>query len=241
MNLSVSNAGTAPLVKMKVHPFVSGNLALRATYVRVDNTFNERVIMTGARLRTNHLLALDTTSNRKYRAATKDHNDVWSEMNDVQIYAISNFSNGASERSIGSASSNIREVEEPGVNFPDLSVGTGYAIVHRTIVDEEAFYDESTLYTAHDPRMVFNVKLVDLDAYQVNLLHKWYQTLNGPTRPFYFDFKDPAREDDVVRSEVRYVVRFRDPSIADELFEVDRSNLSFVLVEVVHTHKGGDV
>lgn len=240
MTLTLTNTGTSPLVKLQVQPFVRENLATRACYVRVDDGSNVFILSSNARLRMNLLLAVNSTSARRYRAATKDHNDVWSELNDYQSLTFSNFSSGSANRSIGSASSADVEIEEPQVTFPELSIGSGYMYVHRTILDE-GFYEESTRSQSADPVMAFTVSLNELDQEQSVLLQRWFKTLNGPFKPFYFDFDDPAREDDVIRAQTRLVVRFENPQMAEQLFGETYSNFSFTLIEQVKTNVGGAV
>jgi len=76
----------------------------------------------------------------------------------------------------------------------------------------------------------------DLDAGQSELLHRWFQALNGPRKLFYFDFTDPNSE-----VETRYVVRFREPRMASSLIRVDRPDIDFTLIEEVGISLGGDI
>lgn len=248
MNLSIVQTGDCPLIRATVNPFVKENLSVRASMVRVNQGDGSRRILTNARLRMNHLIALDSTSTRKFQAATKDHNGVWSEWTDQLSGSYSNFSDGASVGSIGSLVGNDFDIEEPGIMFPSLEIGTSRMDVWKTLISE-GFTDEERRQMAPDSRAVFSVVLKNVEEEGGNsttvdvasIMHRWFKALNGPWKPFYFDFKDPSREDDVIRYEKRYAVRFRDPEFAESLFDATKSTFSFTLVEVMDFHQGGAV
>lgn len=241
MTLGLTNTGSAPLVRATVNPFVRENLSVRGSMVRVNHTDNTRRILTNSRLRLNHLIALDvTSSNRKFIAATKDHNGLWTEWSDAQTLSFANFSSGSTQASIGSAATTDLLIEEPGVLFPSLEIGSARMHSFRTMVGS-GFYDEERRQMAPDARAVFTVFLNQIEDESSQLLQRWFKSLNGAWRPFFFDFADPSYEDDVLRAEKRYVVRFRDPSIAESLFVVDRSSFRFTLVEVLDSHIGGNI
>jgi hypothetical protein len=79
------------------------------------------------------------------------------------------------------------------------------------------------------------------------MLHRFWRALNGPLTPFLFDWADPTQNPTpslpprLSVPSTRYVVRFRDPTLASKLFAIDRSSMDFVLVEVLDEPEGGDV
>jgi hypothetical protein len=228
LSLTLSAAGTGSLARAIIKPFTRENLILRSTIVQVDDAaLGTAGISTGARLHTAHLLALPTTASLSYRAAAKDASGVWSEWSAAKAFACPAFSAGATEASIGSGASSDLSISEPGIAFPDLSQGSGLATTSRTLVSG-GFYDQLRRSKSSKTRASFNVLLKDLDAAQCDLLHRFWQGLGGPLKSFYFDFTDPRTDE-----EVRYIVRFAEPSIADQLQAVTYSSLQLRLVEVM--------
>lgn len=200
-------------------------MPVRATTVEAS-VAGTPVFSTGQRLRTRHLMAVETGAH-SYRAAAKDHHGMWSEWSDPISFTASAFSAGATQGGIGSGIGEDILTEEPDVVFPDLSMGTGIISINRTIVSG-GFLDEVRRSKWTRKRIAWNVVLSDLDENQVALFHRFYTSLNGPLTPFWFEFEDP------ITGEVsRHVVRFREPVLSDELHAVDRSNLTFTLVQVV--------
>jgi hypothetical protein len=222
MKLSVGHGGQGPLLKATVTPFPRENLTPRATWVELANGR----VDTGPRLRTRHLVSMDDY-NRAVRAAVLDDNGLWSEWSAAQNLSIPKFTYGATNGSIGSGSSSDLSLEEPAVRFPLLNQGSSKLETYRTVVSD-GFYDEQRSSRWSQPRVAFTCVLRDLDQQDVLLLHRFYRALNGPLTPFWFDWTDPD-----TGKEERYLVRFRDPSLADDLFLVDRSNMEFTLVELV--------
>lgn len=231
--LNGSYPGT--LTRITVLPFVRENLPSRATLLKVATTGGALVAMLGPRLRKTHLFAQDSTSNRKYYGAVKDQNDVWSEYSDGYNYSAVSFVSGSTEGSIGSGTRTDVLLEEPSLFWPDLNLGSGIIRSWRTIVADDEFRSETRTSKRGCPRVSIRVVLNNLDESQTVLLHKFYRQLNGPFKPFYYEYKDP-----VTSALTKYIVRFRDPELADDMFAIDRSNMEFNLVEV-HTDGHGSV
>jgi hypothetical protein len=195
--------------------------------VRALDIYDRVLIDTGPRLRTRHLLPLAANATARLRAAAQDDNGLWSEWTVPQTTGTAAFAAGGTEASIGSGSQSDLSLEEPAVRFPLLNLGSSKMQTYRTVVSE-GFYDEQRRSRWKQPRVAFTCVLRDLDEEDVLLLHRFYRALNGPLTPFWFDWIDPD-----TGQEQRYIVRFRDASLADELFVVDRSNMEFTLVELV--------
>src|SRR5262245_20537502 len=130
MELSLANAGSGPLILALVKPFIRENLDVRATLVKVA----DGSISTGARLRTQHAFALTATGSTDFVAATKNIFDVWTEYGRTVTITASNFSRSSTQVSIGSLSNPFVLVEEPAVQFPDLSIGTGVIRMYKTVM-----------------------------------------------------------------------------------------------------------
>jgi hypothetical protein len=153
---------------------------------------------------------------------------MWSEWSPAQSLPFGDFSPASTNNvSIGSGANSDLALEEPAVRFPVLNAGSARQDIFRTVVDE-SFYDEKRQSRWSVKRAAFTCRFTDLDESETLLLHRFYRALNGPLTPFWFDWIDPD-----TGKEERYIVRFRDPRIADELFAVDRSNLEFTVVELV--------
>ena len=198
-----------------------------------DGTVEE--ISTGVRLRTEHLIAVGTTSSRTYRAAVKDVNDVWTEWSAPITLACANFAADDLVASIGSANALDLYIEEPSLRFPDLSLGSGQMWTHRTLVGGSMF-DEQRRDKWSTGRSSFAVTLSELEEEQTTLLHRFFRCLNGPLTPFWFEYTDP--NDGITE---RFVVRFRDPDISTDLFGVSLSNIELQLIELIGASAGGDV
>lgn len=231
MTISTSQPATGQLVSVIVKPYLRENLSPRQFYVRLTNTGGNLIVASGARLRKTMLLAATTTGNHRVYAAVKDEHGVWSELSPYQTVNISNFSAGSDAVSIGSGQTNAKMIEEANVLFPSFSMESGKMVVSRTIVTENAFLDRVAKQRFRVTRAAFRIKFEDLDEEETLRLHKFFQQLNGPWRPFYLDFTDP-----LTNEEKRHVVRFREDTISDEMFDVDRSRMEFTVVELVsHT------
>ncbi len=244
--LTVTPGGSAPLLRAVVTPFARENLHCAATVVRGRLATTGAVVQhTGTRLRSTHLLPLApaatgtgnvTTPDVQWAAAAKDANGNWSEWSRaVAAPAATEFKTGGTNQvSVGQGLLGGADglLEEPAVAFPHLSLGSGQGSVGRTLVGE-GFYDEVRRRKWTRERSVFHCQFNDLDAGQVAVLHRFFRALNGPYKPFVFHHHDPG-----ATRPGRYVVRFREPEVADELFAVDRSSLGFVLIEVLRNVEG---
>jgi hypothetical protein len=237
MQLSVSAGGEGALVKASVIPFPRENLSVRSSAIRVsDPASGQMEVWTGPRLRTQHLISLPSMAHREYRAAVKDDNEMWSEWSGPQSFAMPHFSGTLTQNvSIGSGATTDLALEEPAIRFPLLNLGSSKQEIFRTLASE-GFYDEVRRSKWSVKRAAFHCVFSDLDEQETLLLHRFYRALNGPLTPFWFDWTDP---DTGVES--RYIVRFRDPTLVDELFVVDRSSMEFTLVELVGTVDGSAV
>lgn len=234
--LSVTTGGSGPLLRAVVQPFLRENLPARSTLVRVDDpSGGGRLIIMGPRMRKTHLLALDSTGSRRFRAATKDNQNVWSELSAAVDQTTANYSTGATEGSIGSGGTADIEISEPSVNFPDLSFGSGIIGIHRTLV-YGSFPGQTFEPQWAKQLAAFRIIMHTLDDEQVARLHTFFKTLNGPRKPFFFDFVDPNTS-----VETRYVVRFRDPKMNSSLIDVDYPDVEFNLIEEVGVSLGGDI
>lgn len=230
MNLALASSGSGPLARVVVKPFDRENLSVRASIVQVTGAaLGDRGISTGARLRTTHLIAVKNTGSLDYTAAVKDGNGLWSEWSAAVSASVANFSAGATEAGIGSGATDDLGIDEPSVVFPDLNQGSGLVTATRTIVSS-GFLEEVRRSKWSKKRAAFNVKLIDLDSEQAELLHRFFRALGGPARPFWFTFTDPKTDE-----EQKYVVRFANPSMASQLFTVALHNVSLNLVEVAST------
>jgi hypothetical protein len=219
-----------------VTPFPRENLSVRATYVQVRNNAFEEYMTTGVRLRTEHMVAVNSSLNTRYRAAAKDANDVWSEFSESQSQTLASFATGGSDvASIGSGNNHDLYIEEPSLHFPRLSLGSGQVWTHRTIVGGTLF-DEQRRAKWSRPRSSFHVVLSELDGDQAELLHRFFRCLNGPLTPFWFEYTDPNTD-----RTTKHVVRFRNPEISTELFGVTISRIDCHLVELIGASTGGEV
>jgi hypothetical protein len=227
-DMTPSGAGSVPLVRAVVYPFLRENLHARESVVRIDGPGGGgRKVWTGSRLRMWHLLAMDSTDARDFRAGTRDILGTWSEWSGPDQYTFSAFSGGNNPRSIGSLQNEDALIEESATVFPDLSVGTGIVQVHRTLVSEQAFEDEQRRAQQLDPRAAFTVTIVDVDDTQVAVLQRFVRSVNS-IKPFFFYFTDPQTGD-----EKKYPVRFRDTSFAEALGRATYSDVQFNLIEMV--------
>lgn len=233
LTLTASAGGSGPLVRAIVAPFVRENVSARGSIVQCMDSGVAKV-STDARLRMSHLIAPDSTSSRVYRAGAQDTAGLWSEWSSPVTLSASNFSASTLDGSIGSGATTSLEIEEPSVLFPDLSIGSGIVETHRTLVGE-GFADELRRSAWEQGLAVFKVLLIDMDDWQAELLRAFYRDLNGPFRPFYFDWQDPTSG-----IETRYVVRFReDPT--NDLADIEMSDATLTFVEVAKAAGGGDV
>jgi len=225
--------GAGALLKATVVPPAVRNLQVDGVMVKVVHplTGAER-LNSGRRLRTAVLLPQDSNQSRYLYAAVRDANGAWSEWSRFQPFNFSGFAAGAAEASIGSGAAAEAQLEEPGVAFPDLALGSGQGWVHRTLVSE-GFVDQTARAVWPTRLAVFHVKLDDLDMDQETRLQAFWRAMGGPHKPFVFDYVDPA-----TGASGRYVVRFRDPEVAATLFTTSRSEMSFVLVQVMDQAEG---
>jgi hypothetical protein len=235
MTLTVSNAGSGPLVRTTVIPCTKANHPWRCVFVQCETTAGERRVMTGPRLRSVNLMAVDSTSARDYIAGVKDVHDVWSEWCEPTELTAANYSAGATEASIGSGSTDELERQEPGVLFPDPSLGSTKGGMRRTL-SSEGVWDEARRRKWYVTRATFSIDYRSLEEAEARLLHKFFRACKGPLKPFFFDFADGIAEVDR-----RYVVRFRDQELGDSMDTVDRSSMGFNLVELVGAAQGGPV
>lgn len=235
-SLTLSNTTGGQLLKAVITPFPRENLSLRATMLEVRNNAGDPYLNSGVRLRTSHLIAVNSSINTRYRAAVKDVNDVWSEWSQTQNFTLGTFTPGVSPASIGSGQNQDLLIEEPALRFPDLSMGSGQIWTHRTIVGG-GISDEQRRSKWTTGRATFHVVLSELDEAQTGLLHRFFRCLNGPLTPFWFEYFDP-NNDDAPR---RCVVRFREPDMTTELFGVTLSKAEFYLIELIGASAGGPV
>lgn len=240
MQLTVSNAGSGPLAFIEVFPAARENSVPLYIAVRTLDSVaaGNPKVRTGNRLRSKHLMVPDSTSNRDYQAAVRDTNGMWSEWSAAKTVATANNSVGAASTnaSIGQLSTDSSDVslEEPGIAFPDLQLGSHQGFVNRTILSE-GFTDEVRRVKWAKQRAMFHCVFNNLDESQALLISRWYRALNGPWKPFIFHFKDAMGNEDAERE---YVVRFSRPDMMAELFDVDRSNIEFDLIEVMGVAEG---
>lgn len=230
MDVAISNAGTGPLTKVLVKPYLRENQHALQTIVRVLSG-SSLIGSTGPRTRRQHLLNLPSAAAYSFVVAAKDEYDVWSESRTF-AFTPSNFIAGSTQASIGSGTTDIELLESPGIAFPDLSVGSGSTQVLRTVIGS-GFFDETRRAQMSKSRTAFRVKLHHMDEIQAQLLQRFYSALNGPMSPFYFSWRSPTS-----RNVERYLVRFREPSMADELVTTSLYDASFSLIELPGTGLG---
>lgn len=235
MTIAASQPASGVATVVTVRAFLRENLAVRGYYVRECTAAGNLEVASGARLRSRMIIATNGTGNRKYYAAAKDIHGVWSELSPVKQFTGSNFVSGSTVASVGSGSSRSELVEEANLLFPDFNLTSGQMTITKAIISE-GFLDETARQKYEVTRQAFKIVMNNIDEEETLLLHSFFKQVNGPLLPFYFDF--PDRITDKVK---RYVVRFRDSTLGDELFTVDRSNVSFTLIELVGTSAIVDV
>jgi hypothetical protein len=238
------------MAKVSVVPFDRANVGVRGFMVQAmdGNPTGNIVSSTGFRLGTNGLLVQDVNGLRFYRGAVRDDNGLWTEWSQTLPLNQGPYVGGvgAVEGSIGSGAAIDNNIQSPGVEFPDLSTGSGKVSVFRTLVSS-GFGDEVRTAAWSRMRAVFHCVFTDLDEWQTGMLHRFWRAINGPGAPFFFDYADPSINPNprlpprLTVPSVRYIVRFRDPSIVSKLFAVDRSQMEFVLIELMDEPEGGDV
>lgn len=239
--VSASQTGSGPLVRVRVLPLGRENIAVRGVRAQCLNGGNV-VSDTGFALGKNHLLVCDAVATRGFKAAVRDANGLWSEWAQTSVVLTGNYSAGATEASIGSASTSDDQLQSAGVSFPDLSAGSGKILVRRTIVAKSlAFSDETCTPRWSKGVAAFNVTLANLDDVQARLLRRFFRALNGPQTPFFFDFTPPENGTRLTAPSVRYVVRFRDPKVMDKIFDVTYTETSFYLQELLDDPEGGEI
>jgi hypothetical protein len=143
------------------------------------------------------------------------------------------------EASIGSGADSDLSISSPGIWFPDLSKGSGRMTVRKTLVSD-SFADEARVDRWPRGIAAFDIKLDSLDDQQARLIQRFWRALNGPHRPFFFDFVDPRLGTRTTAESQRYIVRFRDAKRADSIFVGRYSEMQFVLVEMADEPAGGD-
>jgi hypothetical protein len=232
--LAISNGGAGPLARAKAVPFLRGGIQPVGTVIKCTSGGAIKVT-TGSRLRIANLMVPDSTSSRSYQAGSKCRSGIWSEWSYAVALACANYTAGSAVSTIGSGLDEDIEIEEPAATFPDLSFGTGIIRAYRTLVSG-GFVGNSRRPKWAGGRSAFKIVMRLLDSEQSQLLHRWFRALNGAMRPFWFDFEDPNTGD-----EKRYLVRFRDGSIGDQINVVGYSDLQFNLVEEPTATLGGDV
>lgn len=246
-SISATPGGSTALVDVWVRPLQRANLSIRGH--RVDCTYGGTshlgtlAASTGFRLGTHGLLSLDTYATARYfRAAVRDCNGLWSEWSTLQSASPAQYSAGdtPSEVSIGSAAQSDMDLQSSGIQFPDLSAGSGQITTRRTLVSKN-FNDEVRSARWSRGRAGFHVVLSNLDAGQTALLYRFWRALNGPKTAFFFDYSDPNTGTRTTAPSTRYVVRFRDISMASRLFDVTYSEMEFYLIQTQDDSEGGDV
>lgn len=231
MTITAANGtpGTGQLARVVVLPYPRENLSVRATAVQVRDNAGVLKVETGPRLRTTHLVAPDATASRKARAAAKDAYGCWTEWGPEVTLTLAAFTPGTTVGSIASGAATTLTVEEPGVVFPDLSFGSGQVAVHRTAV-ATGFYDEVRRAKHAVRRYTFRVVVRELMKEQAEKLRQFFQALNGPFKPFLFDYTDPK-----TGKQTRHAVRFRDDTYSDSLFGVTYAETELNLIELTET------
>lgn len=224
--LTVSNAGASPLVQVVVKPFLRENQYSRKTSVRIQTAAGDTICFTGNKLRRQHLLALGSATSVKALVGIKDEYEVWSEATLTPALSATNYSAGSTEASIASGTTDTGLLEQPSIAFPDIAVGSGQISVHLTLMGT-GFFDETRRAVMNQPRAAFRVKLEDMDEIQQQMLQRFYAALNGPMTPFLFDWMDP-----LTRTIKQYAVRFRDPSMTDQLVQTTLYDADFTLIEL---------
>lgn len=189
------------------------------TTIRVDST---------PKLSKRFLVVPDGTSSRNYRAAVKDHLGTWSEWSATSAVAVGNHSAGGTVASIGEAAASESALHSPSLVFPKLSLGSGRVAAQRTLLPADAFHDEVRRPAWARHRSGFDVSLDSLDNDQVRQIHRFVRLLNGPLKPFWFDWDEPANG-----RTSRYLVRFADPEVVTTLLGPNMNEARFTLVEVL--------
>lgn len=239
-SISVSATGSGPLALVTVRPVQRENSSPVQTMVQALDTGVHVLSATGARLGRSHFLSLPNNGLLAFQAAAKSESGLWSEWSKVVDAAISNYTAGSGEVSIGSGKSDDLQIRDVSLEFPDLSQGSGIVQTRRTLISKGPYQNESRTDQYRQKRASFHVVLKDLDLYQTQLLHHFFKALHGPTNPFVFQWTDPIGGLTTQGPSVRYVVRFRDPQIITNLFDIDRSETQFFLTESRGDQEGGD-
>lgn len=237
MNIAAVNGGSGPLGLVTVKPYARENQHARQTFVRLFLASGpSRRVWIGPLPRERHLITFPSgLGTVLLRVAVKDEYGVWSEAREKTYSAPGSYSAGSGLGSIGSGAMDDVGAGAPLIAFPDLSTGSGTMRVWRTLVGS-GFADEARAQLADGGRSAITAVLDLLDDAQVEILHRWFEALNGAQRPFTFDWRDPVRG-----TSERLIVRFREPSLASELFDTTLHSMSFTLIELASEGKGGDI
>lgn len=227
LSLTVTNAGSGPMARVVVAPAITQNLAFAACTVRVRNGTAD-VAGAGVRARTRFLINPGSTSSRDYQAAWRDQNGNWSEWSTpAKSLACANFSAGSTERSLASAAASDQEIEEPGVQLPEWTQGSGQSAEYSTLVTPRSFVDEMRRGKWPLPRTHFSVIFADLSGDEARLLHRLYRCANGPQKPMDVCFIDPA-----TGLSRRFFCRFAEASLGADLQAYDSHSARYNLSEI---------
>ncbi len=231
-SITVTPGGSGPLVAYQLRVMGAPNSAPVAHMVTgiVGTTPQSS---TRLRAGMSGLLSVDSTGSHSWVSAYKCSNGLWSENSTPSSQAFSNYGGGSVESSIGSGNTSDLRIQNPGFLFPDLTNGSGKMITRRVLVSDGPFQTEMQGETYKRSRATFHCILQNIDASQSSVLHKFFSALGGPLVPFYFDWVPPERGSLTSGSALRYLVRFRDISVASQLHDVVWSNASFYLIEAL--------
>lgn len=234
MRITATPGGSPLYLEVKVDPFVVEGRHARATYVEFQNAGRTRYVASTPCLRTRYLLPVDSASNRRVVAASKDVYGVWSLRSQPQNVTPAAPADGAKQVSIASAATSSAQVEEPGMAWPAPAIGSSMGLHESTALDE-GWPTESARSLMPAAIEALNVRYDALPPAIAGVLENVYATAIGPARPVIFDFYDPFE-----RQNRTVVARFVDRKLDTSLFDHGLCEASFGLVEMPVDCFGGE-
>lgn len=202
--------------------------------VRVDNTSDVRRLHTGVRLRTDHLIPLDSTSARHFIGAVKDEFGVWSEWSEAVAATTSNFVDGYDQCSIGSAKNKDVDIQEPQVILLRAQIGSSQTKKFKT--DTFGAWPSEVRGTLRNSyQRAYTIVWQDLKSVEMRLISRWLEAMTGALKFFWTEWFDPYE-----RRRERMVSRLDGQGMSDALFSFDHSEASIDVIEQIEAARGGE-
>jgi hypothetical protein len=240
-SVTATASGSGDLATVSIQANLLGGAPVRG--FRIDGLVGSSIkSSTGYRQGLNCLIPF-AGSPTTVRGAARDEFGVWTEWSTATALTVpGTFTPGSIEGSVGSGAVSDILIQSPGIEFPDLSAGSGRMQIRKTYLSKSTTWlDEVRNPQWTRGRAAFHVKFEDLDIGQAELIHRLWRATNGPQIPFFFDYVDPSLGTRLTAGATRYLVRFRDASLTSKIFDVTLSSFEFFLVEVMEDPEGGDL